>query len=160
VSENTVASVMRELGLAARQPRRCRGTTRPARGCWRGAGPGQAGLSSQINRKWYGDGTEICTGEGKLLLASVLDMGSRRVLGFALSEHHDTAVVYGALAMAGARRPGAWSHPAHRSRQRIHRQGLPPGVPAVGHSPVDGPPGMPSMPCLGQRRRSKSATGR
>jgi transposase InsO family protein len=35
------------------------------------------------------DGTEIPTGQGKLYLASVLDMGSRRVLGFALGEHHD-----------------------------------------------------------------------
>jgi len=45
--------------------------------------------ATQINTKWYGDGTEIPTGEGKLYLASVLDMGSRRILGFALGEHHD-----------------------------------------------------------------------
>jgi putative transposase len=45
-------------------------------------------------------------GEGKLHLASVLDMGSRRVLGFALSEHHDAQLAYGALAMAVAVRGG------------------------------------------------------
>jgi hypothetical protein len=33
-------------------------------------------------------------------------MGSRRVLGFALSEHHDAALAYGALAMAVAVRGG------------------------------------------------------
>src|SRR6185437_8254339 len=41
-----------------------------------------------------------------LHLASVLDVGSRRVVGFALSEHHDAALAYGALAMAVALRGG------------------------------------------------------
>ncbi|MGH3922275.1 MAG: IS3 family transposase, partial [Pseudonocardiaceae bacterium] len=59
-----------------------------------------------INQKWYGDGTEIRTGEGTLHLASVLDMGSRRVVGFALSDHHDAELAYGALAMAVAVRGG------------------------------------------------------
>jgi putative transposase len=59
-----------------------------------------------INQKWYGDGTEIPTGEGKLHLASVLDVGSRRIVGFALSEHHDAALAYGSLAMAVAVRGG------------------------------------------------------
>ncbi|HEY0509727.1 MAG TPA: IS3 family transposase, partial [Blastococcus sp.] len=35
--------------------------------------------TEQLNRKWYGDGTEIDTDEGKLYLDSVLDMGSRRI---------------------------------------------------------------------------------
>jgi transposase InsO family protein len=56
--------------------------------------------------KWYGDGTEIKTAEGKLYLASVLDMGSRRILGFALGEHHDAELAYGALVMAVAVRGG------------------------------------------------------
>ena len=59
-----------------------------------------------LNRRWYGDGTEIATGEGKLHLASVLDMGSRRIVGFALSAHHDAALAYAALAMAVAVRGG------------------------------------------------------
>jgi putative transposase len=70
--------------------------------------------AGQVNCKWYGDGTEIPTGEGKLQLASVLDMGSRRVLGSALSEHHDAALAYGALAMAvavrGGQAPGVIMH--------------------------------------------------
>jgi len=37
----------------------------------------------------------------------VLDVGSRRVLGFALGEHHDADLAYGALAMAVAVRGGA-----------------------------------------------------
>jgi hypothetical protein len=35
VSENTVAGLMREQGLAARRPKRRKGTTRPGRGRWR-----------------------------------------------------------------------------------------------------------------------------
>jgi hypothetical protein len=37
----------------------------------------------------------------------VLDVGSRRVLGFALGEHHDAELAYGALVMAVAVRGGA-----------------------------------------------------
>ena len=76
------------------------------------AGGGRRTWSSGTSRrrrstsKWYGDGTEICTGEGKLYLASVLDVASRRVLGFALGEHHDAELAYGALAMAVAVRGG------------------------------------------------------
>jgi putative transposase len=106
VSENTVAALMRELGLAARRKKR-RGTTRPGKGRWRAPDLVKRDFgAAAINCKWYGDGTEIGTGEGKLQLASVLDMGSRRVLGFALSDHHDAALAYGALAMAVAVRGG------------------------------------------------------
>lgn len=43
----------------------------------------------QLNRKWVGDGTQITTDEGKLYLVSVLDVASRRVLGFPIAERHD-----------------------------------------------------------------------
>ncbi len=108
VSENTVAALMRELHLAARPKRRRRSTTRPGKGRWRAPDLVNRDFpASAINRKWYGDGTEIPTGEGKLHLASVMDMASRRVVGFALSEHHNTQLAYGALAMAVAARGGA-----------------------------------------------------
>jgi hypothetical protein len=55
---------------------------------------------------WYGDGTEIPTDEGKLHLVSVMEPASRRILGFTLSEHHDAAAAYGALAMAITARSG------------------------------------------------------
>jgi putative transposase len=107
VSENTVAGLMREQQLAARRKKRRRSTTRPGKGRWRAPDLVKRDFpASTINSKWYGDGTEIGTGEGKLYLASVLDMASRRVLGFALSEHHDAALAYGALAMAVAVRGG------------------------------------------------------
>ena len=62
--------------------------------------------AEKINQKWFGDGTEIGTAEGKLHLASVLDIASRRIVGFALAEHHDAELAYGALAMAAAVRGG------------------------------------------------------
>lgn len=77
------------------------------RGRWRAPDLVERDFAAEgINQKWYGDGTEIPTGEGKLHLASVLDMGSRRIVGFALSEHHDAALAYGSLAMAVAIRAG------------------------------------------------------
>ena len=108
VSKNTVAAVMREQGLAARRTKKRKATTRPGKGRWRAPDLVKRDFPAQkINTKWYGDGTEIPTGEGKLYLASVMDMASRRVLGFALSEHHDAELAYGALAMAVAVRGGA-----------------------------------------------------
>ena len=107
VSENTVAAIMRELGLAARRKKRRKATTRPGRGRWRAPDLVRRDFTAEaVNQKWFGDGTEITTGEGKLHLASVLDLGSRRILGFALSEHHDAELAYGALAMAAAVRGG------------------------------------------------------
>ena len=107
VSVNTVAAIMRELGLRARPRRRRRGTTRQGRGRWRAPDLiGRQFGAEQVNRKWYGDGTEIPTDEGKLYLDSVLDMGSRRVVGFCLGEHHDTDLAQAALRMAVAVRGG------------------------------------------------------
>jgi transposase InsO family protein len=108
VSENTVAALMREQGLAARRKKKRRASTRPGKGRWRA--PDQVRrkfAASAINRRWYGDGTEIATGEGKLYLDSVLDMASRRIVGFALGGHHDAGLAYGALAMAVTVRGGA-----------------------------------------------------
>ena len=106
MSENTVAKLMREQGLAARPKRRRKYTTRQGKGRWRA--PDLVGRDSRstLNRKWYGDGTAIPTDEGKLHLDSVLDAASRRVVGFALCEHHDTDLAHAALAMAVAIRGG------------------------------------------------------
>jgi len=108
VSKNTVAAVMAEMGLAARRKKRRKGTTRPGKGRWRAPDLVKRDFpAAAINVKWYGDGTDIDTDEGKLYLDSVLDVGSRRVLGFALGEHHDAELAYGALVMAVAVRGGA-----------------------------------------------------
>lgn len=107
VSVNTVAGIMAELGLAARRKRKRKQTTRQGRGRWRAEDlVGRDFSADAPNELWFGDGTEIVTGEGKLYLDSVLDIASRRVVGFALGEHHDAALAVAALQMAVAVRGG------------------------------------------------------
>jgi transposase InsO family protein len=55
---------------------------------------------------WVGDITYIPTGEGWLYLASVLDLGSRRWLGYSMANHMRTELVSDALNMAVATRGG------------------------------------------------------
>jgi putative transposase len=123
VSENTVAALMAEQHLAARPKRRRKATTRPGRGRWRA--PDQVKRSfgaARLNRKWYGDGTEIPTDGGKLHLVSVMDAASRRILGFTMPERHNAQSAYGALAMAiavrGGQVPGVIMHTDLGNTQR------------------------------------------
>ena len=55
---------------------------------------------------WVGDITYIGTGEGWLYLASVLDLGSRRWLGYSMAGHMRTELVSDALDMAVGTRRG------------------------------------------------------
>jgi putative transposase len=55
---------------------------------------------------WVGDITYIPTGEGWLYLASVLDLGSRRWLGYSMANHMRTELVADALRMAAGARGG------------------------------------------------------
>jgi putative transposase len=55
---------------------------------------------------WVGDITYIPTGEGWLYLASVLDLGSRRWLGYSMADHMRTELVSDALDMAVIARHG------------------------------------------------------
>ena len=57
--------------------------------------------------KWCGDLTEIPTTEGKLYLAAVEDLFSRRLLGFAISDRHDAELAVASLRMAAAVRGGS-----------------------------------------------------
>jgi transposase InsO family protein len=107
VSVHTVAALMRGQGLVARRTRSRRSSTQPGRGRWRASDlVGRDFPAAKINQKRYGGGTEIPADEGRLCLDSILDMCSRRVLGFALGEHHNAELAYGALAMAVAVRGG------------------------------------------------------
>jgi putative transposase len=108
VSVNTVAEIMAELGLQGRKPpRRRKSLTRQGK---RKAAP------DLVRRRfdavapdllWYGDMTEIETGEGKIYLATVIDAFSRRCLGYAMGEHHDAALVGASLKMATVTRGGS-----------------------------------------------------
>jgi putative transposase len=102
VSENTVAELMREQGLAARRTRRRRGLTKPDRSARKA--PDLLGrdfsLRDKPNQAWVGDLTDIPNDEGPLYLASVLDLHSRRCVGFALGDHHNAELARAALCMA------------------------------------------------------------
>ncbi|WP_326600991.1 IS3 family transposase [Streptomyces sp. NBC_01800] len=106
VSVNTVAKLMAQLGLAGRRIRRRGGLTRP------GKRPAFADFvrrdftADAPDQVWAGDMTEIATGEGKLYLATVIDLFSRRLLGYAMGERHDADLVVASLNMAAATRGG------------------------------------------------------
>lgn len=106
VSENTVAARMAELGLAGRPPKKRRSLTRQGK---RAAAPDLVGRKFTAiapDVLWVGDGTMIDTDEGPLYLATVEDLFSRRLLGYAMSEHHDAALTVASLQMAVATRGG------------------------------------------------------
>ncbi|MFF8919312.1 IS3 family transposase [Streptomyces sp. NPDC015032] len=106
VSVNTVAKLMAELGLAGRKIRRRRGLTRPGK---RAAAPDfvhRDFTAAEPDLVWAGDMTEIDTSEGKLYLATVIDLFSRRLLGYAMGERHDAELVVASLNMAAATRGG------------------------------------------------------
>ena len=105
-----VARLMTARGFAGRFKRRFKQTTiagpkaavlAPDR-LKRAFGPGGIGL----NRVWVGDISYLRTWEGWCYLATVIDLASRRVVGFALADHMRTSLVSEALEMAvTARRP-------------------------------------------------------
>ena len=67
----------------------------------RGAGPDliqrQFGPCSEVDRRYVGDITYIATWEGWAYLATVIDLASRRVVGWALADHMRTELVTDAL---------------------------------------------------------------
>ncbi|MFF4764708.1 IS3 family transposase [Streptomyces sp. NPDC001292] len=92
VSVNTVAKLMAELGLAGRKVKRRRSLTRPGR---RPAAPDfvrRDFTAEEPDLVWAGDMTEIDTGEGKFYLATVIDLFSRRLLGYAMGARHDAGL--------------------------------------------------------------------
>jgi putative transposase len=109
VGRKRVARLMRQAGLRARRPRRWCHTTDSEH-----ANPVAANVLGRRfdpgapNTVWATDITYLWTWEGWVYLAVVLDLFSRRVVGWALAEHLRTELVLGALQMAlGRRRPPA-----------------------------------------------------
>jgi len=97
---------MAALGLAGRAPKRRRSLTRQGK---RPAAPDRVRRQFSAPAPdvlWCGDMTEIVTDDGKLYLATVIDLFSRRLLGYAMSAHHDADLVEASLNMAAATRGG------------------------------------------------------
>ncbi|WP_327172737.1 IS3 family transposase [Streptomyces sp. NBC_01336] len=98
-----VARLMRAAGLQGRHHRRRQATTIPDPGAaWRpdliarDFQPDRTGLDT----RWCGDITYIPTDEGWLYLATVIDIASRRVVGWATADHLRTDLVADALKSA------------------------------------------------------------
>jgi putative transposase len=100
-SVGLVADLMRELGLAAVQPRAYKRTTVP--------GNAPVAAPDLLEREFtahapgqrlVGDITYLRTGEGWLYLATVIDLATRMVVGWQLAAHMRTALVTDALQMA------------------------------------------------------------
>ena len=109
-----VARLMRAAGLRGRH-RRAAAHRRP---CPTRPPPSRPDLivrdfataPTALNTRWCGDITYIPTEEGWLYLATVIDIASRRVVGWATADHLRTDLVADALATAcrqrGPTRPG------------------------------------------------------
>ena len=107
VGENTVADSMARQGLFGRKPKRSRGLTRQDRTAPKFPDLLNRDFTAEApNLKWCGDITEIPTGEGKLYLATVLDLFSRRLLACPMSEHPNAALCIDAIKIAAAVRGG------------------------------------------------------
>jgi transposase InsO family protein len=110
-----VARLMRCEGLVGRSPRRKYPRTTQAE-------PGnpvapnvlaQDFTAKQPNQKWVADITYVDTAEGWLYLAPVLDLFSRKVVGWSMDNHLYSSLVEDALHMAVTRRcpaPGLLHH--------------------------------------------------
>ncbi len=102
-------SLMRQAGISVprrttRQPQ----TTDSRHGY--GVAPNELARQFDVdapNVAWVGDITYLWTAEGWLYLAVLLDLYSRKVVGWAMSQHIDTALVSQALRMAVGRRQPA-----------------------------------------------------
>lgn len=100
-SRKRVARLMREQGLCARRTRHRTRTT-----CCDPEARVAPNLlnrdftATRPNEKWTGDITAVWTYEGWLYLAVVLDLFSRRVVGWAMAATQDEALVEMALRMA------------------------------------------------------------
>jgi putative transposase len=107
VGRKRVARLMKAAGLRGRRPPRWVRTTTPE--------PTPPAIPDRVHGQfeapapdglWVGDITYVRTWEGWLYLATVIDVFSRRVLGFALADHMRASLVCDALEMAVATRGG------------------------------------------------------
>jgi len=99
---NRVARLMKEKGLCGRQKGRHRVQTTDSNHD-EPIAPNRLAEASKAtapNQLWVADITYIETKEGWLYLAAILDLYSRKIVGWAMSERIDTSLVLKALAMA------------------------------------------------------------
>ena len=105
-----VARLRKQAGIEARRKRRFRVTTQSRMGVVAAQNKlNQQFAVGKTNRAWVGDITFIATATGWLYLAVLIDLYSRKVVGWAMSERIDQQLVIDALSMALLQR---WPQPA------------------------------------------------
>ena len=153
ISKNTVAASMRSQGLVARPKKKRRGLTRADRRARKAPDLLKRDFAPPpaVNQRWVSDLTEIPTGEGTLYLASILDLNSRRCVGYALGVHHDADLAAAALCVAIAVRGGDVAGVVFHTDQGrgVHRRRAHEGLREGRDRPVDGSHRVGA----GQRRR-------
>ncbi|MGH2762388.1 MAG: IS3 family transposase [Thermoleophilaceae bacterium] len=105
VGRKRVERLMRRAGLSGQIKRRRGRTTIRVQGVRTAPDLVERDFNpATINRLWAADITYIRTWEGWLYLASVMDLYSRRIVGWAMADHLRAELVVDALEMAVARR--------------------------------------------------------
>ncbi len=100
-SRNRVARLMRQEQLRARQRSKYRPMTTDSRHADPIAPNRLPGVQVvRSNQVWATDATYVITAQGWLYVVAMLDVYSRRVVGWAMGEHLDAALVLSALRMA------------------------------------------------------------
>lgn len=94
----------------------------------------QVAVVPEVNRVWAGDITYVPTAEGWLYVAVVLDLKSRKVVGWGMAASLEQGLVSGALEMALGQRqplPGLLHHSdrgsqyaSHRYQAQLRQQGM------------------------------------
>ena len=109
VGRYTARRLMHQAGVAVRRPRQRRPVTTDSRH-GHPVAPNLLARQFDVERPdqvWVGDVTYVWTAEGWLYVSVLLDLYSRKVVGWATSSRIDTPLVQGALEMAlGRRQPG------------------------------------------------------
>jgi transposase InsO family protein len=140
-SRKRVAQLMKEQQLVVRKPRKFVATTDSGH-----AFPVAQNLLNQkyqveavagLNRAWAGDITYVPTAQGWLYAAVILDLKSRKVIGWSMKDSLEQTLVHEALEMALGRRLAANApeallfhsdrgsqYAAHNYQERLQEQGI------------------------------------
>lgn len=119
VGKNTVALLMRRSGIQSRVHRRFLVTTNSRHD--QPAAPNRLRRNfkaARANEKWVSDVTGIATRKGWLYLATVMDLYSRKLVGWSMSRSNSSRLVSDALEMAVAQRGDVTGVVLHSDRGR------------------------------------------
>lgn len=115
LNRKTVARIMRESSMRSKVVKKFKVRTTDSNHAYPAAENvlNREFIADTLNKKWLCDITYILTGEGFLYLAGVMDLCSRRIVGWSMADHLRAELVIDALGMATTTRtpsPGLIHH--------------------------------------------------